>query len=58
MLVRCLLLCWTGDYLAQSEVGKFITGGKMSYRRDKLKGIVFLLFLQLLFITKKVLNRE
>ena len=38
MLVRCILILWTGDYLAQSEVGKFIQGGKLPCRRDKLEG--------------------
>ena len=38
ILVRCILLLWTGDYLAQSEVGKFIQGGIFPCRRDKLKG--------------------
>lgn len=58
MLVRCLLLCWTGDYLAQSEVGKFITGGKMPCRRDKLKGIVFKehLFIEFLYFQLALLH--
>ena len=40
ILVRCILLLWTGDYLAQSEVGKFIQGGIYPCRRDKLKGTI------------------
>ena len=36
--VRVLLLAWTGDYPAQCEVGKFINGGILACRRDKLKG--------------------
>ena len=37
--LRCILLCWTGDYPAQCEVGKFIKNGKHPCRRDKLEGI-------------------
>ena len=40
MIVRCILLLWTGDYLAQSEVGKFVQGGKFPCRRDKLEGMI------------------
>lgn len=36
--VPILLLLWTGDYPAQSEVGKFINGGILACRRDKIKG--------------------
>lgn len=36
--VRVLLLLWTGDYPAQSEIGKFINGGILACRRDKHKG--------------------
>ena len=36
--VRILLLLWTGDYPAQSEVEKFINGGILACRRDKHKG--------------------
>lgn len=39
ILVCCILLLWTGDYLAQCEVGKFVQGGIFPCRRDKLKGI-------------------
>ena len=38
IVVRVLLLLWTGDYPAQCEVGKFIKGGILPCRRDKLKG--------------------
>ena len=37
--IRCLILCWTGDYPAQCEVGKFIFNGVHPCRRDKLKGV-------------------
>ena len=37
-IVRVLILLWTGDYPAQSEIGKFINGGIYPCRRDKLKG--------------------
>ena len=36
--VRVLLLLWTGDYPAQCEVEKFISGGIQACRRDKVKG--------------------
>ena len=39
IVVRILLLLWTGDYPAQCEVGKFIKGGKQACRRDKVTGI-------------------
>ena len=38
MVIRCLLLLWTGDYLAQSQVGKFIQGGMRPCRRCNLVG--------------------
>jgi len=39
ILIRCLLLCWTGDHPAQCEVGKFLSsGGLHACRRDKLEG--------------------
>lgn len=38
IVVRVLLLLWMGDYPAQCEVGKFISGGIQACRRDKLKG--------------------
>ena len=38
IVVRVLLLLWTGDYTAQCEVGKFIKGGILACRRDKIKG--------------------
>ena len=38
-LIRCIILCWTGDHPAQCEVGKFLgSGGVHACRRDKLKG--------------------
>lgn len=37
--ICCLILLWTGDYVAQSEVGKFIKSGVLPCRRDKLKGV-------------------
>ena len=36
--VRCLLLLWTGDDPAQSEIVKRIFGGKYPCRRCKLQG--------------------
>ena len=38
IIVHGILLIWTGDYLAQSEIGKFIQGGIFPCRRNKLKG--------------------
>jgi len=39
-VIRCLLLCWTGDHPAQCEVGKFLgAGGTHACRRDKVEGI-------------------
>ena len=38
--VRVLLLLWTGDYPAQCEVGKFIKGGILACRTDKVKGTI------------------
>lgn len=38
-LLRCILLLWTGDYPAQSEVGKFICHGIRPCRRCELEGI-------------------
>ena len=40
IVVRVLLLLWTGDYPAQCEVGKFIKGGILTCRRDKVKGTI------------------
>ena len=37
-LIRCLILLWSGDYPAQCEVGKSISGGKRACRREKLVG--------------------
>ena len=40
-LIRCVILCWTGDHPAQCEVGKFLgSGGVNACRRDKLQGRV------------------
>ena len=39
--LRCLIMNCTGDYPAQCEIGKFINGGKMGCRRDKLKGFCY-----------------
>ena len=33
-----MLLCWTGDYPAQCEVGKFINCGILPCRRHHLRG--------------------
>lgn len=38
-LLRCLILLWTGDYPAQSEVGKFVCSGIRPCRRCKLEGV-------------------
>ena len=39
-VIRCLLLCWTGDHPAQCEIGKFLgAGGFSACRRDKVTGI-------------------
>lgn len=37
--IRCIILLWTGDYPAQSEVGKFICNGIRPCRRCKLVGM-------------------
>lgn len=37
IILRILILLWTGDYPAQHEVGKFIKHGILPCRRDKLK---------------------
>ena len=37
-IVSCMLLCWTGDYPAQCEVGKFINCGILPCRRHHLRG--------------------
>ena len=38
-VMRCLLLCWTGDHPAQCEIGKFVgAGGLSACRRDKVTG--------------------
>ena len=42
-VIRCILICWTGDHPAQCEVGKFLSsGGVHACRRDELKGIIVL----------------
>ena len=38
-LLRCIILLWTGDYPAQSEVGKFVRGGIRPCRRCELEGV-------------------
>ncbi len=38
--VRCMILLWTGDYPAQSEVGKFICNGVRPCRRCELVGML------------------
>lgn len=38
IIIRALILLWTGDYPAQHEVGKFIKHGILPCRRDKLRG--------------------
>ena len=40
-LLRCLLLLWTGDYPAQSEVGKFVCNGIHPCRRCELEGVYY-----------------
>ena len=38
-VIRCLILCRTGDHPAQCEVGKFLSsGGVHACRRDRVKG--------------------
>ena len=37
--IRCLILMWTGDYLAQSKIGKFTCGGVQACRRCELEGM-------------------
>ena len=38
-VIRCLILCWTGDHPTQCEIGKFLSsGGIHACRRDKVKG--------------------
>ena len=39
IILRCLIILWTGDYPGQCEVGKFMKSGIQPCRRDKLKGI-------------------
>lgn len=39
VLIRHLVLCWTGDYPGLCEVGKFLNGGVSPCRRCKLKGV-------------------
>ena len=38
-LLRCLILLWTGDYPAQSEVGKFVCSGIRPCHICKLEGV-------------------
>lgn len=37
-VIRCIILLWTGDYPAQSEVGKFFNGGVRPCHRCKVAG--------------------
>lgn len=40
-VIRCIVLCWTGDHPAQCEVGKFLgSGGVHACRRDKVEGML------------------
>jgi len=39
VLIRHLLLCWTGDYPGLCEIGKFLNGGVSPCRRCKIKGV-------------------
>ena len=42
-VIRCLLLCWTGDHPAQCEIGKFLgAGGSHACRRDKVTGNILI----------------
>ena len=36
--VRCILVCWTGDYPAQCQVGKFSNKGTFGCRVDECQG--------------------
>eukprot|EP00731_Ephydatia_muelleri_P005339 Em0002g1515a len=38
IVIRCILLLWTGDYPAQAQVGKFIQGGIRPCRRCNVVG--------------------
>ena len=38
--IWCIILLWTGDCVAQCEVGKFVKCGVLPCHRDKLKGAV------------------
>ncbi|KAL5503408.1 hypothetical protein EMCRGX_G010352 [Ephydatia muelleri] len=49
MVIRCLLLLWTGDYPAQSQVGKFIQGGMRPCRRCNLVAYGFNVLKDLVF---------
>jgi len=44
-LLRCLLLLWTGDYPAQSEIGKFVCNGIRPCRRCTLEGLLIVMLL-------------
>ena len=39
IVIRCILLLWTGDYPAQAQVGKFIQGGIRPCRRCNVVGM-------------------
>ena len=43
--LRCLILLWTGDYPAQSEVAKTISHGIRPCRRCELEGITYILIM-------------
>ena len=38
--LKCLILLWTGDYPAQSEIAKTISHGIRPCRRCELEGII------------------
>ena len=50
--IRCLLICWTGDYPAQCQIGKFSCKGTYGCRVDKCKGKV------ITFFTNKTLREQ
>uniref|UniRef100_A0A7M5V1D4 Uncharacterized protein n=2 Tax=Clytia hemisphaerica TaxID=252671 RepID=A0A7M5V1D4_9CNID len=37
--LRCMLLCWTGDYPAQCQIGKFSNKGTFGCRVDDCEGV-------------------
>ena len=55
IVIRCLLLCWTGDHPAQCEIGKFLgTGGYSACRCDKVTD-AYILIGQALYAGRKQL---